>query len=164
MYKILGGDGKEYGPIAADVVRWWIKEGRANAQTMVQLDGSSGWVALGHVPEFAAVFNRPPAFPATVTNPVPANNPFALTGFILSLVSLTFGLCCCYGLPFSVTGIIFSAVGLVQIRKQPERFSGRGLAIAGIVLGIISLVLVSILMILGVALNWQEIKKDLQSA
>lgn len=52
----------------------------------------------------------------------------------------------------------------MQIRKQPERFSGRGLAIAGIVLGIISLVLVAILMILGVALNWQEIKKDLQSA
>ena len=30
MYKILGGDGKEYGPISADVVRVWVAEGRAN--------------------------------------------------------------------------------------------------------------------------------------
>ena len=65
---------------------------------------------------------------------------------------------------FSVTGIIFSILGLVQIRKQPERFTGRGLAIAGIVIGIVSLVLVVVLMILGVALNWDEIRKDLQNA
>jgi hypothetical protein len=163
MYKILGGDGKEYGPIAAEVVRLWIKEGRANAQTLVQPEGGSGWVPIGQVPEFGSSFSAPPTFSSVVINPTPANHPFALTGFILSLVSVTFGLCCCYGFPFSVSGIIFSIIGLVQIRKQPERFTGRGLAIAGIVIGIVSLVLVAVLMILGVALNWEEIKKDLQS-
>ena len=31
MYKILGGDGKEYGPVLADTLRQWVREGRANA-------------------------------------------------------------------------------------------------------------------------------------
>ena len=59
MYKILGGDGKEYGPISADTLRQWIAEGRANSQTQVQAEGTSAWVALGTVPEFAALFRNP---------------------------------------------------------------------------------------------------------
>ena len=47
MYKILGGDGKEYGPISADTLRQWVSEGRANAQTQVQVEGGTGWTALG---------------------------------------------------------------------------------------------------------------------
>ncbi len=36
MYKIIGADGKEYGPVTSEQVRQWITEGRANAQTKVQ--------------------------------------------------------------------------------------------------------------------------------
>jgi len=61
MYKILGGDGKEYGPISADTVRQWVNEGRANAQTQVQPEGGAGWIALGQLPEFAALFAAPPS-------------------------------------------------------------------------------------------------------
>jgi hypothetical protein len=40
MYKIIGADGKEYGPITADQLRAWIVEGRANAQTKVLMEGT----------------------------------------------------------------------------------------------------------------------------
>jgi uncharacterized membrane protein len=53
MYKIIGGDGKEYGPISAEQVRQWIAEGRANAQTPVQAAGSTEWKPLSSFPEFA---------------------------------------------------------------------------------------------------------------
>ena len=33
MYKIIGGDGKEYGPIDEASLRQWIQEGRLNAQS-----------------------------------------------------------------------------------------------------------------------------------
>ena len=33
MYRIIGGDGREYGPISLDQMRQWIAEGRVNAQT-----------------------------------------------------------------------------------------------------------------------------------
>ncbi len=61
MYKILGGDGKEYGPIPADTLRQWVNEGRANAQTQVQAEGGAGWTALGQLAEFAPLFSAPPA-------------------------------------------------------------------------------------------------------
>ena len=54
MLRIIGGDGRQYGPIEADKVRQWIAEGRANAQTMVQPEGSAEWKPLGSLPEFTA--------------------------------------------------------------------------------------------------------------
>ena len=53
MYKIIGADGKEYGPISAEGLRQWIAEGRANAQTKVQVEGSAEWKRLEELPEFS---------------------------------------------------------------------------------------------------------------
>lgn len=57
MYKILGGDGNEYGPVSADTLRQWVREGRANALTQVKAEGSANWQPLSSYPELAA----PPA-------------------------------------------------------------------------------------------------------
>jgi hypothetical protein len=54
MYKIIGADGKEYGPIPADVLKQWIAEGRANQHTRVLPEGSTEWKALSEIPELAA--------------------------------------------------------------------------------------------------------------
>ncbi len=61
MYTIIGADGKEYGPVAADKIRGWIASGRANAQTQCRREGDSAWSTLGSVPEFAAAFAAAPA-------------------------------------------------------------------------------------------------------
>jgi hypothetical protein len=53
MYKIIGGDQREYGPVTAEQVRDWIAQNRANAQTLAQVQGSSAWQPLGSLPEFA---------------------------------------------------------------------------------------------------------------
>jgi len=53
MYRIRGGDGKEYGPISGEVLRQWIEQGRANADSLVLAEGAANWQALGTVPEFA---------------------------------------------------------------------------------------------------------------
>lgn len=50
MYKIIGADGKEYGPVSAEQLRQWLNEGRVNKQTRVQVADSTDWVALGDVP------------------------------------------------------------------------------------------------------------------
>ncbi|MBI3416379.1 MAG: DUF4339 domain-containing protein [Verrucomicrobia bacterium] len=56
MFKIIGADQKDYGPITAEQVRQWIAEGRANAQTRAQSDASPDWKPLGSFPEFADAF------------------------------------------------------------------------------------------------------------
>ena len=53
MYKIIGADGKEYGPVTTEQLRQWIVEGRSNAQTQVQSEGSTEWISLGQLAEFA---------------------------------------------------------------------------------------------------------------
>lgn len=52
MYKIIGVDRKEYGPITAEQIRQWISEGRVNAQTQACLEGTQEWKPLGMFPEF----------------------------------------------------------------------------------------------------------------
>jgi uncharacterized membrane protein len=55
-YTIIGGDGKEYGPITADDVRQWIAESRLNEQSLVKAEGDAEFRPLGIIPEFAAAF------------------------------------------------------------------------------------------------------------
>lgn len=65
MYKILGADGKEYGPITAEQLRQWIAEGRVNGQTKILTEGATEWKPLAEIPELAAVSPvRPAPLPA----------------------------------------------------------------------------------------------------
>lgn len=66
MYKIIGGDGKEYGPVTSDQLRQWVVEGRANTYTQVRPEGAPDWQPLGSVPELAALFNAPPTLAPAV--------------------------------------------------------------------------------------------------
>jgi hypothetical protein len=65
-YKIIGADQKEYGPVTADEVRKWLVEGRANAQTLVQVDGGA-WKPLASFAEFASDVPSSPAPPPALS-------------------------------------------------------------------------------------------------
>jgi hypothetical protein len=52
MYSIIGGDSKTYGPVTADEVRRWIREGRADEQTKIKEEGKGEWRQLGVFQEF----------------------------------------------------------------------------------------------------------------
>ena len=76
MYKIIGADGQQYGPVPADQIRRWLAEYRLRAETLVQAEGATEWKPLNSFPEFADVR----AIPPTMTPPVsacPAPNPRA---------------------------------------------------------------------------------------
>lgn len=60
-YRIIGADGREYGPITADQVRQWLTEGRANAYTKIRLEGATEWKTVAELPEFAGAFASRPA-------------------------------------------------------------------------------------------------------
>jgi hypothetical protein len=52
MYTIIGGDGREYGPVSTEQVRQWMAGGRANGQTRAKLFGTEEWKTLHDFPEF----------------------------------------------------------------------------------------------------------------
>jgi TM2 domain-containing membrane protein YozV len=52
MYKIIGLDGNEYGPVSAAQLQQWIQLGRVGSQTRVRLEGTDEWKPLSSYPEF----------------------------------------------------------------------------------------------------------------
>jgi hypothetical protein len=60
MYKLLGSDGHEYGPISAEKIKQWILENRVEKKTPVLPDGAEDWVFLSSLPEFAEAFASQP--------------------------------------------------------------------------------------------------------
>jgi tetratricopeptide (TPR) repeat protein len=52
QYKIVGADGRTYGPATGALVRKWISQGFANAQTWVPAESRGNWKQLGEFPEF----------------------------------------------------------------------------------------------------------------
>ena len=76
MYTIIGGDGKEYGPIALEQIQQWIAQGRANGQTQVQKEGGTFQPLSSH-PELAALL--PGASGAASAPPVQGFKP--VSGF-----------------------------------------------------------------------------------
>jgi hypothetical protein len=140
MYKIIGQDGKEYGPVTAEQLRQWIAENRVESRTPVFVDGAKDWNFVGLLPEFANCFANsapPPIAPlkpgTSTTAQMPKTNSFATAGLIFGILSVTL-ICCCGGFPFNILGLIFSIIALVQISEHPELHEGRSLAIAGLIL------------------------------
>jgi len=69
MYKIIGGDGKEYGPVTTDQLKQWMADGRANAQTKVMPEGASDWKLLAEIPELASTLPAVTPRPASISPP-----------------------------------------------------------------------------------------------
>lgn len=63
MYHVIGGDGKQYGPIPEATVRAWLGEGRVSADSFSFVTGEAQWVPLRSRAELADLF---PAVPSGV--------------------------------------------------------------------------------------------------
>jgi len=127
MYRILGADGKEYGPASEEVVRQWIAQGRANPRTQIRREGSSEWVSVGTLPEFAEALAGPTAAPAMAAPGFPVQ---AKTSG-LAISSLVLGVLGFCGIT-ALVGLILGIVALGRINRSGGRLSGNGLAIGGI--------------------------------
>jgi hypothetical protein len=135
MYKILGSDQKEYGPINAEMVKRWIAERRVNDQTLIQAEGSTDWKPLSQWLEFseALAAGGPPPMPPSgpsALGPGPAA-PVKTSG--LAIASLALGAVGFCGVT-ALAGVILGIIALVRIRNSRGQLGGQGLAIAGVCL------------------------------
>jgi TM2 domain-containing membrane protein YozV len=139
MYKIIGTDGRPYGPVSAEEIRRWIAENRINAQTLVQMEGAQEWKPLGSFSEFASgpktippPIPPPPAAASRASNKIPAGICGILLGslgihkFILGytgagLVMLLVTILTC-GIAGVVTHLIGLIEGIIYLCKSDEEF------------------------------------------
>ena len=139
MYKIIGADGKEYGPITADQLRAWIVEGRANAQTKVLMEGTTDWKPLSEYPELLPAgikLSAPPPFSAPTISTSDAAD--KVSGPAMALMILA-GL----NLVLGVVGLLMNVLGssMAMFHQGPQQewgnmFSG-GFGIVTSSLGIL---------------------------
>ncbi len=102
-YIIIGGDGKEYGPISAEDLRQWFAEGRLNTKTLVKSTSDAEFRPLEKFPEFADL--QVSATPGTI-------NPQASADLLSADYELDLGGCISAGWELTKKnfGIVFGTV------------------------------------------------------
>lgn len=149
MYKIIGADHKEYGPVSAEQLRQWYSEGRVNGATRVQPEGTGIWKPMSEWPEFASLFPSTPSPSGplpSIPPPVslgsqsahPVTNKMALWSMGLGIFCFVFFWLCCW--PLGPLPVILGFVALSQIKANPHQ-TGEGFAITGIVTGALATLL-----------------------
>jgi len=76
-YKIIGGDGREYGPVTGEELVGWIRDGRVSAATQVWNDQRGAWMPASAYVEFVQALADQAATLGTapsVANTTPTGN------------------------------------------------------------------------------------------
>ena len=141
MYKIIGADQKEYGPVTADQLNQWLAEGRVNSQTKVCPAGGSEWKTLGELPEFSLRFNTPPPLTGSPSFTSPSATNTKTSGMaVASLILGILGLVTC-GVS-ALVGLILGIIAMGRIKKNGGALTGHGLALAGTIVSGVFLLLI----------------------
>ena len=89
MYKIVGADGNQYGPVSLEQLRQWIAQGRIDAQTRVQEAGAREWKTAAEFPELGFTVAAQTMAGVSSLSPVSAPaNVHQLTSFPVAAVVL----------------------------------------------------------------------------
>lgn len=151
MYRILGADNQEYGPVPAEVVRRWIAERRLDARSRIRRDGDANWKFLADFPEFQST----PGAAAASSGPGASSTPTLAGGRRtagVAIAAFILGLLAPCTLSFSaIPGLVVGIVALKAIRRSAGQLGGKNLAVAGLVLSVLCLLTIPTLFLLAMA-------------
>ena len=109
---------------------------------------AGGWIAPDERPPMNPGIWQQPTPPATYpvyphkTNP---NQGLALASMLTGIAGVL--LASCFGPVPGIVALVLGLVALSQIKKSPEKYGGKGMAIAGIVIGSLTIVFYVLLII-----------------
>ena len=105
--------------------------------------------ALYNPPQSPQAGFRPPPPPAY---PVSTDKNMALLSMILGIISITIGFCCYFGVLTAPVAIGLGAYALSLVKKDPNKYGGKGMAVAGMIMGALYFIfLVLIILFYGLA-------------
>ena len=101
MYQLIGTDRFEYGPVDAERIHQWIREGRVNDQTLVKAPESNQWQLLSEIPEFAAALGARPQPPVAMASPTSRGltAPAHVPSYLIPAILTTLFCCTPLGVP-----------------------------------------------------------------
>ncbi len=164
IYIVRGTE--QAGPFTEAEIRAQLASGALTGESMVWWDGLPEWTPISRTP-LAAAPSVPvaPAAPAVAPAPVVGIAPGAPQTSVLAIISLVIGIlalpaiiCWPISVALALAAIITGNIALVQHGKNPTP-SGKGLAIAGLICGYLSIVIIIACTVVFLALGAQM--KDL---
>lgn len=145
----FGENGQQNGPVDDAGIRQAMAAGQLNPQTLVWREGMPNWLPLAQVPELFSP--DPAAFPPGSPYPPPYAGGYAppygsmappTSG--LAIASMVCGIvapCLCYfAIVAAIPAVICGHLAMARIRENPLTL-GRGMALAGLILGYIFIAL-----------------------
>jgi len=93
---------------------------------------------------------NPPPPPAYASQP---QKNLALLSLILSIASIPLGFCCYIGFLTSPIAIVLGIFSLFKIKQDPSKWGGKGMAIAGVVIGALYLVFAALMALIFVIMR-----------
>lgn len=143
--------GANHGPVDFTHLQYLANSGQIVAEDMVWKEGLPEWIAAGRVPGLMKAMGgvtpiQPSGFyVGAMAAPHHATSEFPRVS-ALAVASLVLGILWIAGIG-SLLAIIFGSVSIYQIRVSHGKLAGTGLAVAGLVLGIVMLTLQVILIV-----------------
>jgi hypothetical protein len=152
-YYTMGG--QQQGPVPLDHLKHWLTGGQLQPTELVWREGMPNWIAASQVPELqgfapatsgaaAAGFQQAGgtyAQPVNYQTPYGGHDPAvraqiskAKTSMILGIVGLI-----CVGFILGIIAVVMASQALSSM-KQTRSEEGKGMAVAGMVLGIIDII------------------------
>jgi hypothetical protein len=144
----FGENGQQIGPLDDHAIQQAIQQGRVTRQTLVWREGMAQWVPLDAVPELsgapaALAPYAPPVYygPGGATSMGPRTSGLAVASLICGISGIV--ICPFVGV---LPALICGHMAMSQINQSPLPMSGRGMAIAGLVLGYLQILGVLVVM------------------
>jgi hypothetical protein len=132
----------QHGPVEETELRAMIASGGVGPQTLVWRDGMRDWLPLHSVPEFGGPSPAPYAPPVyggmPGYYPPVANSGLAVASMVCGIVGY---LTCWFVGILGIPAVICGHMALVQIRDSSLPMAGRGMAIAGLILGYLGILI-----------------------
>lgn len=147
MYKMIGADGQQYGPVNAEQIRRWLAENRLRHDTLIQAEGSPDWKPLSAFPELLpeskavppSLSGTPPTvapLPSPVSSRASTKIPAGICGILLGglgvhkfilgytgagVIMLLVTLLSC-GIGYPIIHVIGLIEGIIYLTKSDEEF------------------------------------------
>jgi len=134
MQIFINKNGQQLGPFSESQVAEMLKSGQAAGTDLAWSEGMETWKPLSSFVQLQLGLGGPPALPgqAPVLPPRRKTEPLSIWSLVLGVLSIA-GCSLFAGIP----AVICGHVGLGRIKRDPS-LDGRGIAVAGLITGYIS--------------------------
>ncbi|HEV7867902.1 MAG TPA: DUF4190 domain-containing protein [Chthoniobacteraceae bacterium] len=142
----LAREGRKFGPYSLEEVRSKMAGGELQAGDLAWYEGAPDWMPVTTLPMFNPAERVAGGGPPPLVVPRLPASPYAPTSG-LAIASLACGIAAWSVMPFipALPAIVCGHMALDQIRRSAGAIAGRGLALAGLIIGYCSLALLAAL-------------------